>query len=249
MAMAARPELSQFRILMQNQEIALKGAKNGLLPTLDAVANLANSGLAGQPVPLPATCIANPASSQCIPPNGYFAGGYSDVLTQVFSRNFPTYSAGFSLNIPIHNRAAQADVISSELTLRQQELSVQRMQNQVRVEVQNAMIGLQQARAQYQAATKQLLLQQQTVDAEQKKLALGASTTYNVILTQRDLITAESNQVAAESAYAKAKVEMDRSTGQTLNNNDISIDEAFRGAVSRPPSRIPDVPPAQTPPR
>jgi outer membrane protein TolC len=74
---------------------------------------------------------------------------------------------------------------------------------------------------------------------------LGASTTYNVILTQRDLITAESNQVAAESAYAKAKVEMDRATGQTLNNNDISIDEAFRGVVSRPPSPIPDVLPAQ----
>jgi outer membrane protein TolC len=74
---------------------------------------------------------------------------------------------------------------------------------------------------------------------------LGASTTYNVILTQRDLITAESNRVAAESAYAKAKVEMDRATGQTLNNNDISIDEAFRGVVSRPPSAIPDLPPAQ----
>ncbi len=244
MALAGRPELSQFRILMQNQEIALKGAKNALLPTLDAVANLANSGLAGQPVPLPASCALNPTSAQCVPPNGYFAGGYGDVLSQIFSRNFPTYSAGFSLTIPIRNRAAQADVISSELTLRQQELAMQRMQNQVRLEVQNALIGLQQARAQYQAASKQLLLQQQTVDAEQKKLALGASTTYNVILTQRDLITAESNQVAAESAYAKAKVEMDRATGQTLNNNDISIDEAFRGVVSRPPSRIPDVPPA-----
>ncbi|PWU04763.1 MAG: transporter [Terriglobia bacterium] len=247
MAMAARPELSQFRILMQNQEIALKGVKNGLLPALDVVANFANNGLAGQPVPLPASCASNPNAAQCVPPNGFFSGGYGDVLSQLFARNFPTYSAGFSLTIPIRNRAAQADVIGSELVVRQQELGMQRMQNQVRVEVQNAMIGLQQARAQYQSAGKQLLLQQQTVDAEQKKLALGASTTYNVILTQRDLVTAESNQVAAESAYAKAKVEMDRATGQTLNNNDISIDEAFRGVVSRPPSAIPDVPPAQNP--
>jgi outer membrane protein len=245
MAISARPELSQFRILMQNQEIALKGVKNALLPTLDAVANLANNGLAGQPVALPATCATNPTGTQCIPPNHFFTGGYGDVISQIFARNFPSYSAGFTLNIPIRNRSAQADVISSELNLRQQEVGMQRMQNQVRVEVQNAMIGLQQARAQYQSASKQLLLQQQTVDAEQKKLALGASTTYNVILTQRDLITAESNQVAAESAYAKAKVEMDRATGQTLNNNDISIDEAFRGVVSRPPSAIPDVPPGQ----
>jgi outer membrane protein len=167
-------------------------------------------------------------------------------LTQLFARNFPTYSAGFNLNIPLGNRAAQADMINGQLALRQQEIGIQRMENQVRVEVQNALIGLQQAQAQYQSALKQRTLQIQTVDAEQKKLALGASTSYNVILTQRDLVTAESNLVAAEDGYAKAKVEMDRATGQTLNNNNISIDEAFRGSVARPPDRIPDVlPPAQ----
>jgi outer membrane protein TolC len=154
--------------------------------------------------------------------------------------------AGFNLTLPIHNRAAQADVVTTQLNLRQQEVSIQKMENQVRVEVQNAVIALQQARAQHQAAAQALRLQQQTVDAEEKKLALGASTVYNVILTQRDLVTAESNLVAAETAYAKARVEINRATGQTLNDNDISIDEAFRGVVSRPPSPIPDVPPAQT---
>ena len=249
MALSARPELSQFRILIQNQEIAIKGTKNELLPTLDAVASLANNGLAGTPVPLPALCESNPTSATCIPPNAFFVGGYGSVLSQLFARNFPNYSAGFSLNIPIRNRAAQADLINSQLTLRQQQLSVQRMENQVRVEVQNAIIGLQQARAQYQSAVKQRTLQEQTVDAEQKKLALGASTSYNVILTQRDLVTAESNLVTAEGAYAKARVEMDRATGQTLNNNDISLEEAFRGVVSRPPHAIPDVPAAAAPAR
>jgi len=222
------------------------------LPTLDFVANFANNGLAGTPVPLPATCTNpalpnyNPGSVTCAEPNAFFTGGYGNVLTQLFSRNFPTYSAGFNLNIPLGNRAAQADMINSQLALRQQEIGIQRMENQVRVEVQNALIGLQQAQAQYQSAVKQRTLQIQTVDAEQKKLALGASTSYNVILTQRDLVTAESNLVAAEDGYAKAKVEMDRATGQTLNNNNISIDEAFRGSVARPPDRIPDVlPPAQ----
>ena len=180
-----------------------------------------------------------PPAAACIPPNGFYVGGYGSVLGQVFARNFPNYSAGFNLNIPIRNRAAQADWANSELNLRQQQFGLLRLENQVRVEVQNAVIGVQQAQAQYQSAVKQLRLQQETVDAEEKKLAVGASTTYNVILTQRDLVTAESNQVAAESTYAKAKVEVDRATGQTLNNNDISIDEAFRGVVSRPPSRDP----------
>jgi outer membrane protein TolC len=239
LAVSARPELAQFRILVQNQEIGLRGVKNELLPTLDAVAALTNNGLAGQAVQLPASCATNPTGSSCIPPNAFFSGGYGSVLGQIFSRNFPTYSAGFNLTIPIHNRAAQSDVIASEINLRQQQVGMQRLENQVRVEVQNAVIGVQQARAQFRSATQGLLLQQQTVDAEQKKLDLGASTVYNVILTQRDLVTAQSNLVAAESAYAKAKVEMDRATGQTLNNNDISIDEAFRGVVSRPPSAIP----------
>lgn len=256
LALSARPELSQFRILIQNQEIGIRATKNALLPTLDFVATIANGGLAGTPVPPPEACRTNfnsPACTQAIaetrwtPPNPYFAGGYGTALNQLFSRNFPTYMAGFNLTVPIHNRAAQADAITTQLNLRQQQVYMQKMENQVRVEVQNAVIALQQARAQHQAAMQALRLQQQTVDAEEMKLALGASTTYNVILTQRDLVTAQSNLVAAESAYAKARVEINRATGQTLNDNDISIDEAFRGVVARPPSPIPDVPPSQTP--
>jgi outer membrane protein TolC len=106
------------------------------------------------------------------------------------------------------------------------------------------MIGVTQGRAQYEAAAKAVRLQQETFDAEQKKLALGASTIYNVILAQRDYVSAQSSQVSAAAAYGKARVELDRATGQILTNNNISLDEAFRGVVSRPPSPIPAVPPA-----
>jgi len=236
---ASRPELAQFRILMQNQEIGIRGTRAELLPVLDLVGALSNNGLAGSVNSLP--------QAGGIPraPTEFFTGGYGTVLSQIFQRNFPNYSVGFNLNIPLRNRAAQADLINSELALRQQQIGVQRMENQVRVEVQNAVIGVQQARAQYDSAIKQRTLQQQTVEAEQKKLEMGVSTTYNVILTQRDLTTAESNQVAAESAYSKAKVEMDRATGQTLYNNNVSVDEAFKGKVTRPPSAIPETAPRQ----
>jgi outer membrane protein TolC len=233
-ALSARPELAQTRIQLQNTKINLRGARSALLPSLDLVANFANNGLAGNPNALPEL----PGRTRF--QNPFFVGGYSTVLTQLFARNFPDYSLGFSLNVPLRNRAAQADMINDELTLRQQELAQQRLENQVRVDVQNALIALQQARARYQAAVKGRVLQEQTVDAEQKKYALGASTIYNVILTQRDLALAQSSEVAAMSAYAKARVELDRATGQTLANNSISLMEAFRGSVSRPP----DPPPA-----
>src|SRR5271169_4580492 len=93
----------------------------------------------------------------------------------------------FNLKVPLRNRAAQAQAINDQLTLRQLELGVQRLENQVRVDVQNAVIGVQNARAQFRAATKARILQESTLDAEQKKYAAGASVIYNVILTQRDL--------------------------------------------------------------
>ncbi len=236
LALSSRPELAQSRIQLSNQQLTMRGSKNALLPTLDVVAGLTNNGLAGQPNTLPPPPGGTPRSN-----NPFFIGGYATVLQQLFARNFPNYSAGFNFNVPIHNRAAQAQATTDELTYRQQQLGLQRLENQVRVDVQNALIGLMQARAQYQSATKAVALQQETLDAEQKKLALGASTIYNVILDQRDLVNAQSNQVSAQAAYAKARVELDRATGQILNSNNISLDEAYRGQVSRPPS----VPPAQ----
>ena len=241
MALSARPELAQSRIQLANQQLTIRGSKNGLLPTLDVVANVSNGALAGDINPLPAppgTVHSNTA---------FFIGGYGTVLSQLFARNFPNYAVGLSLSIPIRNRAAQAQLASDELTYRQQQLVLQRLENQVRVDVQNALIGVSQARAAYIAAQNAQVLQAQTLDAETKKLSLGASTIYNQILAERDLVTAQSNLVTAEAAYARAKVELDRATGQILYNNNVSLDEAYKGRVARPPSAIPDTPPASAP--
>jgi outer membrane protein len=245
-ARQARPELAQQRIQLENSKISLKGSKSELLPSVDAFVSLQNNSLVGQPNSIPI-----PPGQEFIPrsaPNPFFVGGFGGSVTQLFSRNFPDYSAGFQVNIPIRNRAAQADVIRDQLSMRQQELSLQRTENQLRVEVQNALIGLQQARASYQAAQKARILEEQTLDAEQKKFALGASTIYNVILVQRDLAQAQSNEVGALSNYSKARVELERATGATLETYNISLDEAFRGKVSRPPSPLPVLEPQQQQP-
>lgn len=247
-AIDSRPDLAQTRIQIENSQIALKGTKNALLPTVDAFVDLRNRGQAG--VGIPSTSI-DPATGKSIivPPNPYFVGGYNTVLSQIFGRNFPDYSAGLSLNIPLRNRAAQADYTTAQLNLRQSELTLQRLANTVRVDVQNALIALQQARARYQAAEKSRALQEQTLDAEQKKYALGASTVYLVIQAQRDLATAESTRVTALSAYARARTQLDLATGQTLDANSIQIDEAMRGSVSKQPSPIPAVDPTSNPGR
>jgi outer membrane protein len=228
-ALATRPELASNRIQLQNSKIALRGSRNQLLPSLDLVGTFGTAALAGSVNPILPN---NPAP-------GFFIGGYSTVLSQLFQRNFPNYGIGFNLNVPIRNRAAQANVINDQLTLRQQQLLLQRQENQVRVDVQNALIGVQQSHAQYNSSTKARVLQEQTLDAEQKKYALGASTIYNVILALTNLTQAQAAEVAALGAYSKAKVELERSTGQLLNTNNISLAEAYKGVVARPPNPIP----------
>jgi len=224
LALASRPELVQSRIQLQNQELTLKGSRNGVLPTLDAVAAISNNALAGQNNFLGVNHSNNP----------FFIGGYGTVLQQLLNRNFPNYSVGFNLSVPIRNRSSQAQLLNDELTLRQQQIGLQRLENQVRVDVQNSLIGVTQARAQVQSASRARILQTQTLDAERKKLEAGASTVYTVIADQQALAAAEFSEVQADAAYAKAKVELDRATGQLLYHNSISLDEAYRGVVSRP---------------
>jgi outer membrane protein len=122
---------------------------------------------------------------------------------------------------------------------RQAEIRMRQAENEVRLEVRNALIGLQQARARMEAATKSRILQEQTLDAEQKKYALGASTIYLVIQVQRDLSSAREVEVAAINNYAKARVEIDRATGQTVVKNNIVLQEAYDGTVRKTPDPIP----------
>ncbi len=244
-ALSARPELEQSRINIESSRIGLKGTRNALLPSIDAFVDVRNNGLSGlintQPIPpvpgAPVGAVSPPRNPANV--DQYFLGGYGTALSQVLRRNFPDYSVGVSLNIPLRNRAAQADMVRDQLTLRQSEVRLQQSLNQIRVEVQNALISLQQARARYQTAVKNRVLQEQTLDAEQKKYALGASTIFFVIQAQRDLTAAQASEVAALSTYARARNELERATGQTLVANNVQIDEAMKGQVTRPASAIP----------
>ncbi|HUA21509.1 MAG TPA: TolC family protein [Bryobacteraceae bacterium] len=232
-ALQQRPELPQDRLNIENAKLSILGDRSNLLPQLSAVASLANNGQAGVLNSLP------PLPGNVRAPDPYFFGGYWNNLAQVFARNFPNYTFGVQLNIPLRDRAATADYARDTLNLRQSQLALQEQENQVRVDVVNAVIGLQQARARYQAAVKNQVLEEETLDAEQKKFALGASTLYNVILIQRDLLTAEGNQVTAESNYINARNNLDFVTGEILDVNHINIAEAQSGQVSAPPSRLP----------
>ena len=236
-ALAGRTEIEQARINIESNQLNLVGIKNSLKPTLQAFAELTNNGLTGELTALGAVEAGVP----------YLAGGYGNLLAQVARRNFPNYSAGFSLNIPLRNRAAQSDYVTSLLELRQNQLNLQKDTNQVLVDVQNAVIGLQQARARYEAAVKSRQLQDQTLTADQKRYSLGAATAFQVIQDQRDLATTQSSEVQALANYTHARIAFEQALGTTLDVNHVSIDEALKGRISRPSELPPDLPQRDAP--
>ena len=236
-ALAKRVEIQQNKTNLDSQKIMLTGTRNALLPTLSAYAEFTNHGLAGPVNPLYNNC--------CGAPGSYFVGGTGTVMSQILGRDFPDYSAGFSLNIPFRNRTAQADYVTDELQLRQGELQLQRATNQVRVDVKTAVIGLDQARTRCQTAVDTRVLAEQSLTAEQKRFQSGISTVAMVIQAQKDLANDQDAEVQAMANYTHARIFFDSALGRTLEVNHISMQEALDGRVERESVIPADLPPAK----
>jgi outer membrane protein len=232
-----RPDLHIAETNVRNEEISTRYTANNLLPTGNVFGQYAGAGLQGNcSVRGNTTCSTPGNTTNRLPQGTVVPAGVSDSLTQTIRGAFPEYSVGFSLIIPIRNRTAQADNLRAQLETQQTQIGLQRLRNQVELTVRQAMIGLVQGKAQVEAAQQAVRLAQQTLDAEQKRLADGASTFYNVILRQRDLTTAQYAEVQAVDAYAKALVAMDQARGAMLERNGITFDEALSGTISKMPA-------------
>jgi outer membrane protein len=230
-ALRDRPDLAQAGIQVENSQISLKGSLNALRPELDVVGTLQNGGLSGN---------INAVGAALTPGAALYPGGYGTALGQIFKNDFPTYSVGLQLTLPLRNRVAQADAVRDELQVRQTQVRRQQFEDQVRLEVADAYVAMQQTRAAYEAAVQSRILQQQSVKVEQETFDVGLATNYLVIQYQTYLAQAQSTEVAAKGAYAKAMIALDRATAHTLEVNDVSIQEGRSGRVSRPAARIPD---------
>ena len=244
-----RPDVLQQQMDLLNRDINVRATRNALLPTLALFGQYGWTGLSGNSAKFGAASTqagahivdanGNPVPQDLFVPvtvrpvAGTNFAGLGDALGSIFRSDFPTYSLQLNLNIPIRNRPAQADNARAILEQRQAEARLQQLENGIVVEVRNAQIALEQNRARVEAAQKSRILQEQTLDAEQKKYQLGASTIFFVIQAQRDLSAAQSVEVRALVDLVKAKVDFDRALGRTLEVNRISIAGAKQGTVPR----------------
>jgi outer membrane protein len=169
-------------------------------------------------------------------------GGYGNLLEQLILHHFPNYQAGFSLNVYIRNRSAQADYALDQLNVRQGELQLQKFLNQVRADVKNAVIGVQQARARYETAVGTRKLSEETLGAETNRFKFGESTIPAVVQAQRELATSQDAEIQAMANYTHAKIAFDEALGQTMDANGISMKEVVAGRVERESSIPANVP-------
>lgn len=235
-ALANRPDLKSARLQLENSKIALQGAKNALLPNLALVAGVQTNSEAGQ---------ANPWASAGRYYDPDLIGGFGTANSQLFTGTFPNYQVGIQLSIPLRNRVAQADYARDQIQMRQTDVRLHMLENQARLEVQNALLSLERAHAACVAAVQTRQLQEEALAAEQERYTVGASTSFYIIQYERDVTQARSTEVAAQGAYAKAKTALDRVLGETLENNHISMAEALTGEVSAPPTPLPAAPPSK----
>jgi outer membrane protein len=238
-AIRNRPEIESNVISLENARLNMLGTKNNLLPTLSAQATLSNSGQAGSVAPNLTPIFGSngqvigyrPLTASDV--NGFLLGGYGTVLSQIFSRNFPNYSAQLSLTIPLRNRAAQADLITDELNYRQSEIQNKQLTNNIKLNVINAYTALQQARAAYDTSVVASKLQDESLAGMRRKYELGTSTITDVVVAQRDATTRQLAEVDARRQYTDARTSLRQQLGTILDDYNVNIDEAKLGQVKR----------------
>lgn len=228
-AMRQRPDLALAEQQEDSSRQALKGSQNALLPQLNLVASMQNNGGAGSLNPNLASSSGEPAA----PPPASLLGSYGTTLSQIFNRDYPDYSVGVQLNVPIGNRIARADMARDELQYRQSQVQIEKLRSQIRLQVGNALIAVQQAQESYKAAVEARTLQEQAVDVERAKFEAGVATAYEFLQYQSALAQAKSSAVTALGVYAKAKTALERATGSTLLDNHVTVDDAFQNRTNR----------------
>lgn len=235
-AFQQRPELETAVLTLRNDEITLKGARNALLPQVDILAYLGGSGLAGT---YNTNC--QPIFGTC-PTGG--TGGYGTALQDTYNNSSPDKGVGFNINIPIGNKLAQSVQARSLMEYRQAELRLEQLYTYIRMQVVNQQFALTNDRAQVLASTANRDYNQQSLEAEQKRLKLGASTTALVLQQQRSLAIAEDSLIAAQALYAKDRATLYQVLASTMQHYGINLGDAASGNVTTVPV-VPGLVPAQ----
>jgi outer membrane protein TolC len=204
-----RPEIEQAEMDASNQKVVIEAIHNSLLPSLDVYASYSLSGL---------------------------SGALGLTFTNIFGGDYPNFSYGLTLNLPIRNRTAQADAGRALLEQRQLQMKLQDAKNQAVWNVSETLSAVEQARGQLASAQKLVKLARQVLEMRRQRSAVPLADVEDSITSQRNLTAAEARVVEARATYAKSLIRYEVATGTLLDRNNIALSDAIEGRVHDGPS-------------
>jgi outer membrane protein TolC len=222
-----RPDVAEDDLAMQVAQANLKGIRSELLPTLNVFGLYRGAGIAGPKDP---NCSLGPTECASNLPTSF-----GSMFANTFNYSSPEYQFGMNLQINLRQRVFKADQFRAALEYRQRQISFEEQKKTIRFDVRNSQFTLQQDQARVDAAQKARDLAQRTFDITAQEQKLGAKSSYDTLVAQNALALAESALVAAQTTFEKAKVQLDQSTGTTLELMGVSIDDARSGVVTHAP--------------
>jgi outer membrane protein TolC len=214
-ALAKRPELQAAQHALDNDDTKVRLAHNQLQPDLTLTGFYQSNGVGGNQFSLTTGQLISRA-------------GLGTSLNQLLGFDFPSYGATLTLNLPIKNRAAQADLGTAMVTRHSDLYSMQQSREQISQEVSNTIHQLELARLTLAAGKTALDLAQKTLAAEQRKSQLGAQPVFFLLDAQTKVAAAEASLLQAQIDYQTAIAAVDHATGSLLQSYQVEIAELSR---------------------
>jgi HAE1 family hydrophobic/amphiphilic exporter-1 len=214
-ALARRPELPQAKLDLKNRNLNLDIAKNQVLPRLDLFFSYGFAGLAGD-----AKVSTNPFLQSVLvqsqtPPSS-LVGGYGTSLDNLFSGNFPSWTVGLNLSVPLGNVTAQSQVRKATLELERAILTVKDVERKIALEVERAARQIQTLKKAIDAARTAREHTSRRLEVTKEQFDLGLGPMSATLEAERDLVTAEREEWRTIVEYNKVLVQFDKATGATV---------------------------------
>jgi outer membrane protein TolC len=213
------PELKSALQSLDIDELSIRSAKNGLLPDLSLTGNYTSQGRGGNFYQR-SNVFSGSGSGTIL---RVLPGGFGDALDQMFGLGYPIWSVGLALRLPIRDRGAAADMADAIVRKRQDTLQVRSVEQQVRLDVLNAVNQVESSKKAVELAIKAREYAQKYLDAEKKKYELGTREIFFVLQAQAALVNADATVVQNSVNYRRNLLNLLRRTGDLLEERGIAV--------------------------
>lgn len=215
-ALSERTDLEVARKNLQANDVTFRYLSDQLKPQADLTATYGRVGLGGSRLITTGTGVNRTVT-------GSIPGGYGDALSSLFNGLYPRWTVSLAVSYPLGVSSQEASVARARVQVNQVQAQLKQIELQIATDVTNAAVTVQTSAERVQAAQAARELAQKQLEAETSKFEVGMSTNYNVIQSQRDLATAQNNELQAVLNYRKALVELERLQQTTLQNLNITV--------------------------